>query len=345
LENKHIRDLHCPSCEKPKILNGLPNYFEHIEQQIIHMIKKKVLNPEIQDIFLTKLRDFSLESEPNFRWCAHCQEGFLWENGNILKMYCVNCYNATCFGCKEKWDDDHEGLSCEQYKQWKIDNDDNLQNAAVNNILNNASLKCPKCKLEFQLARGGCLHFICTSCKHQFCSGCAKTFYKKEEKCEEFEECHGKGFHAHHPRNCYAYLRDNDIKELRTLLDLGKVEYPKEVPDNRKDEAVITCNVMLFNQVTNQDEPCGKDVLEDSAGLCELHYKEHLSIMIYENRIDPIAICTIDQITVLYTREHINIPGQLTDENDATYLERLREITPTEIPLHNQENAIPLLIP
>lgn len=38
---------------------------------------------------------------------------------------------------------------------------------------------CPKCKFSYALARGGCMHFHCTQCRYQFCSGCYNAFYAK----------------------------------------------------------------------------------------------------------------------------------------------------------------------
>jgi hypothetical protein len=37
-------------------------------------------------------------------------------------------------------------------------------------------LDCPECKFRYDLARGGCMHFKCGQCGHEFCSGCYNPF-------------------------------------------------------------------------------------------------------------------------------------------------------------------------
>ncbi len=36
--------------------------------------------------------------------------------------------------------------------------------------------ECPQCHMRYDLARGGCMHFRCTRCPNEFCSGCSKSF-------------------------------------------------------------------------------------------------------------------------------------------------------------------------
>lgn len=38
---------------------------------------------------------------------------------------------------------------------------------------------CPSCKMRFSLAKGGCMHFNCPECGHEFCSGCSQMFDSK----------------------------------------------------------------------------------------------------------------------------------------------------------------------
>ena len=39
---------------------------------------------------------------------------------------------------------------------------------------------CPECKFRYALAKGGCMHFKCSQCRHEFCSGCYKPFKRGE---------------------------------------------------------------------------------------------------------------------------------------------------------------------
>lgn len=70
---------------------------------------------------------------------------------------------------------------------------------------------------RYSLAKGGCMHFTCTQCKHEFCYGCGKPFMMGA-KCTISQYCAKLGLHAHHPRNCLFYLRDKEPRELQKLL-------------------------------------------------------------------------------------------------------------------------------
>ena len=37
-------------------------------------------------------------------------------------------------------------------------------------------LVCPGCKFRYDLSKGGCMHFKCAMCPHEFCSGCYNPF-------------------------------------------------------------------------------------------------------------------------------------------------------------------------
>ena len=39
---------------------------------------------------------------------------------------------------------------------------------------------CPQCNFRYDLARGGCMHFKCTQCPNEFCSGCGGSIKKGE---------------------------------------------------------------------------------------------------------------------------------------------------------------------
>ena len=81
-----------------------------------------------------------------------------------------------------KWERAHEGLTCDQFAQWKHDNDPQLQQQGLaahleeNDVgegprcyrlemIDGSSVsECPACHFCYDLAREGCMHFKCTQC-------------------------------------------------------------------------------------------------------------------------------------------------------------------------------------
>lgn len=107
-----------------------------------------------------------------------------------------------------QWSPQHEGVSCQHFRLWQQQNQpDHLstqlwsyQSIGTNpgagpgwepDLLSEASSQggmflmllspplspeCPRCQCVFSLSRGGCLHFTCSQCRHQFCGGCGRGF-------------------------------------------------------------------------------------------------------------------------------------------------------------------------
>lgn len=120
-----------------------------------------------------------------------------------------------------QWEKQHEGLTCDQYTEWKDGNDPDKQNEGVTKHLQIHGIDCPKCKFRYALARGGCMHFTCTQCKYEFCYGCNKPFMMGA-KCIVSQYCAKLGLHSHHPRNCLFYLRDKEPHQLQKLLKVRR---------------------------------------------------------------------------------------------------------------------------
>lgn len=55
-----------------------------------------------------------------------------------------------------------------------------LKSAPTKVLLNSyhTSPVCPHCRYQYALTRGGCMHFTCTQCRYEFCSGCNNPFHK-----------------------------------------------------------------------------------------------------------------------------------------------------------------------
>ncbi|XP_039610271.1 E3 ubiquitin-protein ligase lubel-like isoform X2 [Polypterus senegalus] len=219
IKEKSIVDVVCPLCRKPDIKAGgseVMDYFNLLDTQIKHY-----LGEEIQELFQRKLRDRALLQMPNFCWCAHCSFGLLHESQS-LRMDCPSCGRSTCFKCHRPWLPQHTGISCEQFIDWQNKNSLGYQDAQLEHLYSRNGIDCPNCRVRFHLSKGGCLHFKCTQCQHEFCGGCRKPFLSGEV-CSFSEDCRSKGLHAHHPRNCFYFLRDWDVKRLQHLLNVQHI--------------------------------------------------------------------------------------------------------------------------
>ena len=93
-----------------------------------------------------------------------------------------------------QWEEQHDGLTCEQFAQWEKDNDPDLQAQGLAAYLNEEGIGrkmddmavglfticivCPACKFKYALAKRGYMHFKCNQCPAEFCSGCGGYFRK-----------------------------------------------------------------------------------------------------------------------------------------------------------------------
>lgn len=92
------------------------------------------------------------------------------------------------------------------------------------------------------------MHFKCTRCPNEFCSGCGGSFKKAQvsllaplctvlssfssslplsylQACGRFQSCATRGLHAHHPRDCLYFMRDFTVEQLQGFLRENNVEF------------------------------------------------------------------------------------------------------------------------
>uniref|UniRef100_A0A665VDI0 Uncharacterized protein n=1 Tax=Echeneis naucrates TaxID=173247 RepID=A0A665VDI0_ECHNA len=233
VRDKHIRDMVCPVCWEPNINDPehLNSYFSTLDIQL-----RECLEPEVYELFHKKLTEQALIKDPKFLWCCHCSYGFIYD-GDQLKVTCFQCRNSFCAQCKKPWESQHAGLSCEQYQSWKRENDPEYQKQGLAGYLRDNGITCPNCRFQYALSKGGCMHFCCSQCRYQFCSGCNNPFHTVSPCCSV------SGLHAHHPRDCLFYLRDWEPSRLQALLQDEGGQQP--------------------------DSACGAQTQHGHAGLCE----------------------------------------------------------------------------
>ncbi|XP_066508462.1 uncharacterized protein [Hoplias malabaricus] len=328
IKEKSIVYAVCPLCNQPDVRGAgrreeSMEYFSLLDTQIRHY-----LDPQIHELFQSKLRDQALQEMPNFRWCAHCSFGLLHE-ADRLRMDCPSCGKSTCFNCKNPWAPQHEGLSCEKFREWQKLNSPEYQNSRLELLLSRNKIDCPKCKFRFFLSKGGCLHFRCTQCQHEFCGGCSRPF-RNGPACDFSAECGTKGLHAHHPRDCLYHLRDWSVTRLRNLLQSHGVAHPLmfrpkggSVERGRR----VLCAVLEHKEAGSmKEEPCGRPALPEYSGYCTLHYKECLVELINQNGLDPVVLLDEPELRAELDRWKIPIPVKQPLESERLYNERLRQI-------------------
>lgn len=68
--------------------------------------------------------------------------------------------------------------------------------------LTRLSTACPNCRFQYALSKGGCMHFCCSQCRYQFCSGCNNPFHTvssgadgvgREQRCTNGGTCTPRG--------------------------------------------------------------------------------------------------------------------------------------------------------
>ncbi|KAK0182045.1 hypothetical protein PV327_000216 [Microctonus hyperodae] len=329
ISDRNIMDAVCPFCKEPDLKDAnedeILEYFSILDIQL-----KSLLDPPIHELFQRKLRDRTLMQDPNFKWCAQCSSGF-YANPNQKRLICPDCRSVTCAFCRRPWEKQHEGITCEQFAEWKDKNDPDNQAAGLAKHLADNGIDCPKCKFRYSLSRGGCMHFTCHQCKFEFCCGCGKAFMMGA-KCTVSNYCAKLGLHAHHPRNCLFYLRDKEPAQLQNLLKENGIEFnTKNVMGDRK------CKVQLQKETPTGviDTICNVDVIENHAGLCRVHYVEYLVRIIRLSKpfIDPLPLLTIDDLETYLKRAGLQLPPNWYRRDPEDYRRDLSKVVQKEIPL------------
>ncbi|XP_029978630.1 E3 ubiquitin-protein ligase RNF31-like isoform X1 [Sphaeramia orbicularis] len=314
VRDKHIRDMVCPVCSEPDINDQeqLDSYFSTLDIQL-----RDCLEHDVYDLFHKKLTEHALMKDPKFLWCCHCTSGFI-NDGDHLKVTCPSCRKSFCAQCKKPWEPQHQDLSCEQFQQWKRENDPEYQRQGLAGYLRDNGITCPHCRFQYALTKGGCMHFTCSQCRYQFCSGCNNPYHKTACKTPQ---CNYTGLHAHHPRDCLFYLRDWEPARLQALLQKSGVEFNTD-PSNETQTAA-NCGVMEQKDEGGLqiDSPCGLETRPGQAGLCEKHYREYLVSLINAHSLDPAPLYDAQEVT--RACERYQVDTQRGDEDDNAYYTKL----------------------
>ncbi|XP_036226344.2 E3 ubiquitin-protein ligase lubel isoform X5 [Bactrocera oleae] len=343
ITDRSINDCTCPFCKLPELHGHNEHEDENLEYfSNLDIFLKNILDEEVHELFQRKLRDRTLLQDPNFKWCIQCSSGF-FARPKQKRLICPDCGSVTCAQCRKTWEKQHEGILCEQFKEWKEANDPEVQAQGVQEHLSQNGIDCPKCKFRYSLARGGCMHFTCTQCKYEFCYGCGKPFMMGA-KCTISSYCAKLGLHAHHPRNCLFYLRDKLPIQLQMLLKRYNIQYdedPVELPNNHVEDASTAtpkmprCPIPLQKETPTGlvDTVCSGEVPDKHAGMCRTHYVEYLTAKVAKARIDPLPIFDLTDCVQELRRRDIRLPERGPWDTDEIYKGMCSEVIKKNIPL------------
>ncbi|XP_057670807.1 E3 ubiquitin-protein ligase lubel isoform X3 [Diorhabda carinulata] len=335
ITDRSIMDCNCPFCKQPDLTSAdlndedITEYFGNLD-----ILLKGILDEPVHELFQRKLRDRTLMQDPHFKWCIQCSSGFI-AHPRQKRLICPDCKSVTCANCRRPWEKQHEGITCEKFAEWKDANDPENQASGVAKHLAENGIDCPKCKFRYSLSKGGCMHFTCTQCKHEFCYGCGKPFMMGA-KCTVGQYCAKLGLHAHHPRNCLFYLRDKEPQQLEKLLKDNKI--PFKIYNNLEDgssASVAKCLVPLQKETPAGliDSICNNEVHSGESGLCRLHYIEYLVGLIGRHRLDPIPILDLIEVSQELRRRGRELPERSAWCDDQEYKNICIKIIMDQIPL------------
>ncbi|KAM6919151.1 E3 ubiquitin-protein ligase RNF31 [Xenentodon cancila] len=302
---KRVLAKECPICL---------SVFPHSKMQSLTSCQCSVCCSCFQQHFTIAVRDKHIRDMV----CPVC-----WEP-DINDPEHLNSYFSTL---DIQWEPQHAGLSCEQYQSWKRENDPEYQKQGLAGYLRDNGITCPNCRFQYALSKGGCMHFCCSQCRYQFCSGCNNPFHTT---CA-VDECSVSGLHAHHPRDCLFYLRDWEPSRLQVLLQNNGIEFNTEPPPGTQTGL---CGVIEQKDEGAQqsDSACGAQTQPGHAALCEKHYREYLVSLINSHSIDPAPLYSSNELLLACKRYKVD-DAHGDEEDTFSYYSRLLKKLMDEVPL------------
>lgn len=97
-------------------------------------------------------------------------ESALNSKGEIrAKDSCCSCGRLVCHSCKFQG---HQPISCSMAKDWSQEMEASVDKLNLAWKKTNTK-KCPNCKVDVY-KNSGCMHMVCTKCKHSFCWVCLR---------------------------------------------------------------------------------------------------------------------------------------------------------------------------
>eukprot|EP00731_Ephydatia_muelleri_P036612 Em0290g1a len=186
MKMQSVKHFNCPVCAQPDMSKRDADQDMYLEL-LLDMVKQ-LCTPEVADICSQKLRGHHLSTDPNFCWCVNdkCNAGFINDTGRDM-IACPACRKKMCFKCKKPWEKGHEGLTCDEFAQWKHDNDPQIQQQGLAVHLEANDEECPICTDHYMthemVLMPGCPHSVCKECFKGHFTNVMKTQTVKHFNC------------------------------------------------------------------------------------------------------------------------------------------------------------------
>ncbi|XP_077646031.1 E3 ubiquitin-protein ligase RNF31 [Lonchura striata] len=273
LRERGVEALGCPSCGRPDLRDDAQRlwYWSTLEPAL-----RRCLDPDTFGLVTRKLTELELQRDPQFLWCPHCSFGFIFE-AERGPAQCPQCHQCCCPRCQLPLPSGSLDTRRSPAPNSGPGSDRGTRRGPPQGLgafLGETGIACPRCGQRFALARGGCLHFQCSQCRHQFCAGCGVPFHQPGS-CPSPQCPLGGSLHGHHPRDCLFYLRDWEPTRLQQLLQSGNVAFETEPPP----DAPPNPTALIFPSFLPHFLPF--------LPLPSPHYCEYLVSLINRHGLDP----------------------------------------------------------
>lgn len=140
------------------------------------VLKEEEVTPFLDDKYKDLREKISLRlglsKMPDFKFCVkpNCPGGGCISKGQSFVL-CFVCNFKFCPECDEEF---HLGITCEQRKKWKEEN--NKNESQTLDWCNKQTKACPNCNVRIE-KNGGCAHMRCAHCSYEFCWICNEKYW------------------------------------------------------------------------------------------------------------------------------------------------------------------------